>query len=62
MFLSICRIFLYHYYQITFIFYTLLIDCEVKIGTISIEVLDIDFALFHMVEIESFGVGGLDEH
>jgi len=31
-------------------------------GTISIEILNVDLVLIHVIQIESFGVGGRDEY
>ena len=30
-------------------------------GAVAVEILDIDFIFLHVIEVESFGVGGRDE-
>ena len=39
-----------------------LIDSEIEISAITIEVLDINLALVHVIEIKAFCIGGLDKH
>lgn len=46
----------------TFILNSLLIGGEIEIGAISVEVLNVDLTLVHMIEIKSFSIGWLDEH
>jgi hypothetical protein len=46
----------------TFILFALLINCQIEVGTLAVEILDVDFALLHMVEIEPLGIGGGDKH